>query len=111
MRRIAWMLVFLIALGGGLARAHDIVVWAEVADGRLIVEAYFSDGRSPGPSTVTVQDVDGTVLAEGQTDAAGRFAVPVPGDLPLVVRVDAGDGHAGSAVLTEHGLGSATGSQ
>ena len=111
MRRLACLLAVLTVFGVGGARAHDIVVWAEVADGSLIVETYFTDGRAPQAATVMVQDVDGEVLVEGPTDAAGRFTVPVPGDLPLVIRVDAGHGHGGSAVLTEHGLGSATGSQ
>ena len=111
MRRVVWLAAGVAMLIGGWARAHDIVVWAEVAEDRLIVEAYFTDGRAPQDATVIVQDVDGRVLLEGLTDTAGHLSVPLPGDLPLVIRVDAGHGHAGSAVLTEHGLGSATGSR
>ncbi len=108
---IGFAAIMVTALIAGAAWAHDVVVWAEVAEGRLMVEAYYTDGRTPQDAPVTVQDVDGQILAQGVTDAAGRFSTPLPGDLPLVIRVDAGHGHGASAVLTEHGLGSTAGSR
>ena len=111
MRKVVWLATVMIALGTGWARAHDIVVWAEVADGRLVVEAYLTDGLAPQDATVTVQDGDGVTLVEAVMDSSGRFSAPLPADLPLVIRVAAGPGHEGSAVLTEEGLGSATGSR
>ena len=111
MRKVIWLATVLIAVGTGWVRAHDIVVWAEVADGRLVVEAYLTDGLAPQEATVTVQDGDGVTLVEAQMDSSGRFSAPLPADLPLVIRVAAGPGHAGSAVLTEEGLGSAAGSR
>lgn len=81
----------------GTATAHDVSVWAEVAKGKVHVEAYFSDGTPVGDVPVTVSNSEGKVLLTGRTSAKGVFDFDPPVKAALTITVSVGGGHDASA--------------
>lgn len=83
------------------AAAHRVNVFAVVEGGEVLVDCFYSKSRRVNAGRVTVLDAaTGARLLDGVTDAAGRWAFPVPEsaraaghDLALVL--EAGEGHRG----------------
>ena len=75
------------------ALAHKVNVFAYVEGGEVITESYFNDGRKCRDSTIEVFDTQGNKLAEGKTDAEGRFSFRPSIRTDLLIRLTASMGH------------------
>jgi len=87
------------------ALAHRVDVGAYVADGRVLVEACYSDGEAVREAAVEVTDPDGNVLIEGRTSAEGRYQftlAAIPAHINVVVKT--ADGHRGAKTLPRESL-------
>ncbi|MDR1855772.1 MAG: cobalamin biosynthesis protein CbiL [Desulfovibrio sp.] len=105
---IAALLVFAAGLCGPWCRpayAHRVSVFAWVNGDMVETESGFSRGNPVVQGTITAFDaVSGDQLAQGVTDAEGRYAFPVPAAIRgsghgLRIRVDAGEGHRSEWIL------------
>lgn len=98
-RTIAFILML---TGPAVASAHGLAAEVKRLGDRVEVVAFFDDDTPAAGATVTVKSADATI-AEGKTDAEGRwaFAVPSPGEYKVVV--DAGDGHRARRTLVVAG--------
>lgn len=99
MTRIPLALALLIALASPAA-AHKLKVFATVAGAEVTGYAFFvGGGRAQGTGWVA-QDATGATLAEGKTDAEGRYRFTPPagaGDITVIVNTE--EGHIAQAVL------------
>jgi nickel transport protein len=111
MIRRALLALLLALLGAAVAEAHAIGAEARIVDGRVMIEAYFSDNTPARNAQVTIRNGDQTV-AEGRTDDDGRCSFPAIAPGNYEVDVDAGVGHrtkielvvpAGEAPVTSSG--------
>ena len=99
MTRLPSTLLALLALPA-FAHAHAVGVTAKLAGGGVRIEAFFDDDEPAAGANVTVRDAANSLVAEGTTDAAGAWSFAVPPAGKYTVRVDAGDGHATTTVIT-----------
>ena len=105
---IAPLLLCLFAFVPRTAAAHKLNVFAYVEGNSVVVETYFGDGKGAKGAVVEVYDSDATLVANGETDAAGlfRFAVPdIAGSLRVVAST--GEGHRGEYTMTADDLSGA----
>ncbi len=74
------------------AAAHALGADCRVQAGRVELEAYYDDDTPAREAKVRVHDDGGQVVADGRTDAEGRwsFARPAPGHYRVVVNAGAG---------------------
>jgi hypothetical protein len=81
------------------ACAHSLGAECKVQGQRGEVEAFFSDDTAAPSAKVVVRDQAKVLVAEGTTDAEGRwtFARPAAGTYDVVV--DAGGGHRATVTL------------
>lgn len=98
MRLVTAVLVGL-SLWVGTALAHGMELWAELIDGDVVVESFFSDGTTPDGATVEVWDGNGEPIASGETDANGTFSFPMPDATPVRIQVELND-HFASLYFT-----------
>lgn len=92
------------------ALAHRVDVSARIVAGEVLVKACYHDGLPVREADVTVRDSADKVLAEGTTDAHGRFSVrltPIPAEVRVVV--DTGDGHRGTTTAVREDQPAAAG--
>jgi hypothetical protein len=87
-----------IALGLALlaarpAAAHGLGAQCRVRGGQVEVEAYYDDDTPATQARVVVRGPGNETVAEGRTDAAGRWSFPLPPAGTYRVTVDAGAGH------------------
>jgi len=87
------VLIFGTFFAPSTARAHKVNVFAHVEGDTVITESYFNDGRKCRDSTIEVFDKHGHKLAEGKTDAEGRFSFQPTVRTDLVIRLTASMGH------------------
>lgn len=97
------LLAAVLALVPLTALAHGIAVWAEVKDGKIHVEAHYSDGKPVANGKVTVSAGGKTVLT-GKTDEKGDFDFAPPVRKALAVKVVAGGHHGATATVKEEDL-------
>ena len=92
------------------AHAHAVAVEAKLAGDRVAIAAFFDDDEPAADAKVTVHDDGNGLVAEGKTDAAGVWSFAVPPAGRYTVRVDTGEGHATTTVVTvpPNGAGSAS---
>lgn len=83
------------ALAGSMspALAHRLKVFATVVGAGIEGKAYFVGGGPAENVSTTLRDRNEKIVAEGQTDTEGRFALVAPVKTDLTVVVDAKDGH------------------
>ena len=82
-----------IFLAPSTASAHSVNVFAYAEGDEVMTESYFNDGRKCQNSTIEVFDTRGNKLAEGKTDAEGRFSFRPPTKTDLLIRLTASMGH------------------
>lgn len=72
--------------------AHSAMVWAEVKNNQVHVEAYFSGGSKIKNARIVVMDANEQQLLEGKTDENGQFSFTPPNrdDMTIVLIVDKG---------------------
>jgi len=80
--------------------AHALGVECRLRQGKVEVEAYYSDDTPAPGAEVSVRDEKDKEIAAGQTDREGRwsFAAPPPGKYQVVV--EAGAGHRARTQIT-----------
>ena len=83
----------LAVLAAPAALAHGLGVWAEVDGPRVLVEAYFTDGKAVRAGEVKVTDGSGAVVAEGALSSDGKWSFPVPNRPKVLIHVQAGEAH------------------
>jgi nickel transport protein len=83
----------------GRTDAHALGADCRIRDGRVLLEAYFSDDTPARHAKVEVKDVAGNVVAEGKTDDEGRWSFALPSAGTYQVAVDAGMGHRTTIAL------------
>lgn len=83
---------FLALVAAPFVFAHAVSLWAEVADGKVVVEAFASDGAKLAGARIVVADAKGEKLIEGKTGADGKFTFdpPYEGEMLIVLMVDGG---------------------
>jgi nickel transport protein len=87
-------LALLLLLGtAGQVAAHALGAECTIRQGRVEVEAYYSDDTPAREARVRVLDDQQKPVAEGRTDEQGRWSFPVPPAANYQVIVDAGAGH------------------
>ncbi|MCG8565433.1 MAG: hypothetical protein MI747_10175 [Desulfobacterales bacterium] len=89
------------------ALAHKVVVFAYAENGKIFVEAGFGSKRPCKQAPVTVTAVeDESPVHQGITNDDGKYSFDLPQsvDQDLLVRVDAGQGHAGQWKLSREKL-------
>lgn len=100
----------LVVLGYGAdADAHALHVFAWLENNQIMVESSFGKGRPAINADVTVQDAtEQRQLLTGKTNANGRFTFGVPEAVrlghPLLIVVNAGQGHQGQWQLNPQEL-------
>src|SRR5262245_6675650 len=94
MGRTAFFLAVLSSLALALpSAAHDLGATYRIRDGRVEIEAYFTDDTPAAGASVAVMGMAGKVITEGKTDRAGRWSFPVPAEETYQIIIDNGDGH------------------
>ncbi len=83
------------------ALAHLPVLWCYVEDGKVHVEAFFSNGRKVRGAKIVVVNQNGKKLIEGHTNKEGLFQFDYKGkdDITIVLKVDAD--HVADFTLTK----------
>jgi hypothetical protein len=81
------------------ASAHSLGAECRVREGRVIVEAYFSDNTAAQESEVTVSNSEKKIVARGQTNESGQWSFPLPPAGHYEVVVEAGMGHRAAVAL------------
>ena len=97
-RRACSLLLLLVAALPVLA--HQVGADCTVKDGRVEVEAYYSDDTPVRNARVSVRDAADKVVAEGRTDEKGRFRCRLLPSGLYRVTIDAGPGHTATVRLT-----------
>ena len=95
----------LILIGNSSAQAHKVTIFAWAEGGQIHTESKFSGGKRVKGGTVTVLDLEGNQLLEGQTDANGEFSFHTPAANGLILVLKAGMGHRNSWTLSAADLG------
>ncbi len=92
----------ILSLAAAAAEAHQLRVFASVADGIVTVEARFASGRSATSGDVRVRDASDTVILTLPLGSDGTAAFPVDAAASdgLVIEVDVGGGHSNYWILT-----------
>jgi len=77
----------------GPAWAHGLGAEARLLDGKVVIQVFFDDDTAAQGAKVSVRDLDGRSVWEGQTDSEGKatFNSPPPGQYRAAI--DAGAGH------------------
>lgn len=111
MQKNKFAMTFIFALAVSIlccasAWAHKVGVYAYAEGDKLMGEGYFSGGDKAMHCPVKLYDSQGKLIAEGQTDANGAFALPLPQAAPpLKLLLDAGEGHRAEYEVTAEDLG------
>lgn len=105
MRRFAAVFsMLLLPVLPGAAWAHAVKVFAAVEGEAIVGEVYFAGGAAAAGAEVVALDPKGAVLAATQTDAEGRFRLPVRRRVDHRILADTGAGHAGSFTIAAEAL-------
>ncbi|MGE4373938.1 MAG: cobalamin biosynthesis protein CbiL [Xanthobacter sp.] len=91
----------------GPAHAHKLKVFATVEGHEIQGYAFFVGGGRPQGSSWTAKDAASTLIAQGETDAEGRFRFALPARLSsaITVAVDTHEAHMASITLSAERLG------
>jgi len=93
------LIVTILALATPAADAHSLGAECRVQGQRVELEAFFSDDTPAASAKVLVRDRAKALLAEGTTDAEGRWTFATPASGTYEVVVDAGGGHRAKVTL------------
>lgn len=106
MRRMRIAAALLAMMLGPLpALAHQITVFATVANGMVDITASFADGTPVMAGTLRILDAQDKVVFAAPLDGATVAPFPVgPHTDGMTIEVDAGGGHANYWVLTPRDL-------
>lgn len=83
--------------------AHQLIVFAFVEDGTVIVETKFSTGKIPISGEVRVLDAENTLLLTLPLEEDGTVRFPLNADAStqgLSIEVETGEGHDNYWILT-----------
>ena len=101
MRSDFWLWVCFLVLAAPLRTdAHALGADCKVNGDRVELEAYYDDDTPARDANVRVQDARQHLVAEGRTDAEGRWSFARPGAGTYRVIVDAGAGHRKELTIT-----------
>lgn len=75
------------------AFAHGISVFAHTEGDAVVVEGSFHDGAKCKDCAVEAFDSQGQKIAEGQTDAKGRYSFGIPAKTDILIRLRDSVGH------------------
>lgn len=95
----------LICLLATSAFAHRVNIFAWVEGNTVYTESFFSSGNKAQSSTIRATDKNtGKLLAEGKTNTKGEWSFPLSAEAlnskdPIVITLDAGQGHASTWTL------------
>lgn len=87
------------------AFAHRVNIFAWIEGSTVYTESFFSSGNKAQSSTIRATDKNtGKVLAEGKTNTNGEWSFPLSAEAvrskdPIVITLDAGQGHASTWTL------------
>lgn len=83
-----------------MASAHGLGAECKLGDKVVTVSAYFDDDTDAEGAKVRVLDAAKNTVAEGTTDAKGKWTFPRPPAGEYRVEIDAGAGHVARVRLT-----------
>lgn len=87
------------------AFAHRVNIFAWIEGNTVYTESFFSSGNKAQSSTIRATDQNtGKLLAEGRTNTKGEWSFPLSAEAlkskdPIVITLDAGQGHASTWTL------------
>lgn len=87
------------------AFAHRVNIFAWIEGNTVYTESFFSSGNKAQSSTIRATDQNtGKLLAEGKTNTKGEWSFPLSAEAlkskdPIVITLDAGQGHASTWTL------------
>ncbi len=86
--------------------SHKVIVFDWVENGMINVEAGFGSKRPAQKCTVKAYNSDEKIVYQGITDEQGLLSFPIPESAPsdLVLKLEAGTGHAGQWTIPENEL-------
>lgn len=99
-RRLVALTATVLLLQPSTAAAHAVHAEVTLTAGTATVAVFYDDETPGDDSTVKVTDADGKVVAEGKTDATGKWSFPSPPPGTYKVAIDAGAGHRATRTLT-----------
>ncbi|HXG11188.1 MAG TPA: carboxypeptidase-like regulatory domain-containing protein [Gemmataceae bacterium] len=82
------------------ALAHRLLAECRLRGDQVEVEAFYDDDTPAGNARVAVLDAQKNTVAEGRTDAEGRWTFPAPAAGTYQVVVNAGAGHRAQISIT-----------
>jgi nickel transport protein len=99
--RVILLLLFLSLLLPGPLAAHGVKLLAVAEGEQIIGQGYFIGGGPAVNSPLSLRDQQDREVAGGQTDAQGKFKLPLPPDLQGEYRLLllAGQGHQAERVI------------
>jgi len=103
--------IALFSIGGTVAHAHKVSVFAWIAEDTVHVESKFGGGRKPKGAPVVVYDDRGRLLLKGRTNASGEFSFKLPQKTEMKIILLAGPGHKAEWHITEADLSEASADQ
>jgi len=89
----AGVLLALSFLAPTAAQAHGVSVFAYAEGDTVVVEGYFHDGAKCKDCTVEAFDPLDHTIAEGKTDADGKFSFTAPARIDVLIRLSDPIGH------------------
>ena len=92
-KRILLSAALFILIAVAVALAHAVSLWAYVENGRVYVEAFFSDGTKVKNGSIYVLDAKEKKLLEGKTDDQGKFDFEPPVKDDMIILLKLGEGH------------------
>jgi nickel transport protein len=104
------LMIILVLAMSSPAQAHKVNLFAYAERGVVHVEGYFVDGAPSRDSRIVAYSPDGGVVAEGRTDAEGRYSFPVNRNENLRIVLEASMGHRNEILLTAAEIGGGAGS-
>ena len=73
--------------------AHGISVFAQTEGAAIVVEGSFHDGAKCKDCSIEAFDSQGQKIAEGKTDADGRYSFGIPAQTDILIRLRDPVGH------------------
>lgn len=105
------LIAFVMIWWATVSVAHQLLVFAFVEDGTVIVETKFSTGKIPVSGDVRVLDAQNAVLMTLELQSDGTVQLPLDPALSaqgLLIEVTTGEGHDNYWILTPDDIARAT---
>lgn len=84
--------------------AHRVNIFARIEGKQVICQCFYNDGQPVIDQSVTVVLSNDTIIAQGTTDNKGIFSFSPNVQDDLIIKLDAGMGHAATTTISKDEL-------